>query len=151
MDNTPKLIYPIEPTGAIGIVYRNTNDGRKFVLVSQKSGYLSVAGGGKEEADQNADETIVRELKEELGLLKTQYKMRKLSFRHDFVYGPWKKERAGQQASNSVYLILLADGVRIKPNPSEIVDAFWVDEAEVLDKISLPDLKEIFKKAMLEI
>jgi isopentenyldiphosphate isomerase len=152
MNKTAKLINLAESTGAIGIVYRNTNKGRQFVLVSQKSGHLSVAGGGKEEIDQNDDDkTIVRELNEELGLSKNQYKMRKLSFRHNFLYGPWKKERAGQQASNSVYLILMADGMEIQPNRSEIVDAYWVNEADVIEKIWLPDLKTIFKKAILEI
>lgn len=141
----------LEPTGAIAIIYRQTDEGREFLLVQQKSGNLSVAGGGKENIDHDIDDTIVREIGEELNLTKDQYSIQELDFVHEFIYGPWKKERAGQLAKNKVYLLKVKPNVKIVPNLEEIVGAFWVKEEEVFKRLTLEDLKEIFKKAIAKI
>ncbi|MFA7253034.1 MAG: NUDIX domain-containing protein [Patescibacteria group bacterium] len=136
-------------TGAEAIVYRDKDVKREFLMVKQKiSGNISFVGGMTEEIDRNTDDTIVREIDEELNLNPDQYSISDTGIINDFVYGN-HPTRAGRRIRKNVYLVKVNDNADVSPNLEEVRDAFWVEEEEALKVIWLGVLdifEEVIKK-----
>jgi 8-oxo-dGTP pyrophosphatase MutT (NUDIX family) len=142
MENNPKKL-----TGVMAVVYRDTEP-REYLLVDQKSGHISFAGGGIEPSDQTIEDTLERELKEEITLNPDEYTVAKIDLLREFIYGPWKKERAGQYAKNQVFLVKVKTDLIVKPNKNEINGVIWLNFEMAKKTITLPDLVETFKKVV---
>lgn len=139
----------LEPTGAVAVIYRDLGGDKEYLLVSQKSGFLSLAGGGREDVDEDIDDTIVRELSEELNLSPDEYSITRTDIIHEFTYGDWKPERVNQRAKELMYIIKIDPNVEVvAPNLDEVNDALWFNEQEACEKITPKDLLPDFNKAL---
>ena len=87
-----------------------------------------------------------REIQEELGL-QTEIKLEPTKVRHEFVFGPNKKERAGQQGSYQVFLADITNISDLITHTEELRNIRWLGKDEVINSLSFPDLKEVFLKA----
>jgi len=141
--NKNKICY-----GALTIFYKIMN-GQKYYLVvkNTKTGNLTFVGGAKEEWDDNLITTAQREILEELGLNKNQYKLISTTVKHEFIYGPNKKERAGLKGSNQVYLADLSDIKEINYT-KDLKSVEWMTKEQVLNSLTFKDLKDVFNKAI---
>ncbi len=134
--------------GSIGILYRRISGGLEFLIV-ENSGTknISFVSGAKEENDATEEDTLRREIKEELGLDGGGLEFQATTTRHEFVFGPQKKERAGQQGSYGVFLV---DATRVDgpiSHTQELRKIQWLDRGQVMNSLSFQDLKEVFEKA----
>ena len=133
--------------GGIAILYVRENEGTKFLVVENaETKNISFVSGAKEDSDNSELDAMHRELKEELGTDKN-INLEQTSVKHEFVFGPKKKERAGHKGSYSVFL---ADVTEIKTSIShtkELKNIEWLSKEEVLTRLTFEDLKEVFLKA----
>lgn len=133
--------------GGIAVIHRNKDGRLEFLVVENaKTKNITFVSGAKEDSDESETDAINREIQEELGLLAGEIKFRPTGIRHEFIFGPSKKDRTGQRGS---YEVFLADATNMnKPinHTTELKDAKWMSEEEVMNKLSFPDLKEVFLK-----
>lgn len=142
------LIYMTENyNGVIGIVYQRSNP-IKFVLIhNQATGNITFPAGGREEGEVSSIETLKREIREETGLLPSNYRIIKTTLVHEFIYNSKKTERTGETARQPVYLIETPITDLNPEDPDSIVDG-WYTAKEVIKKLTFPDSKKLFKKAI---
>ena len=139
----------LEPNGAVAIVYRNIDGENQYLLANQKSGNISLVGGGSEEIDQDLDDTLVREVYEEIGLNPDEYSIQKTDLKYGTTYHGG--HRAGQSVIRQLYIIKIASDLEINPNLEEISGVFWASENEALEKVTIENLREVMPKAFKEI
>lgn len=135
--------------GAITIFYKQTATGPRFLIAQNKgTGITSFVSGAQEDEDQSLEETARRENLEELGLDPTSYTLTETDVKHEFVFGPQKKERAGCRGSYHVFVSDLTHShVEISPT-KELNNAQWMTQQEANDALSFPDVKEVFDKSI---
>lgn len=134
--------------GSIGIIYRKNSGQLEFLIVeNSKTKNITFVAGAKEENDKTPIDTLKREIKEELGSQIEEIKFEPTEVKHEFIFGPNKKERAGYSGSYQVFLI---DATNIK-NPishtEELKNIKWLTKNEVINSLTFPDLKDVFIKA----
>lgn len=133
--------------GVIGIVFQRSNPIKYALIRNQKTGNITLPSGGREAGEVSSRQSLEREIREETGLIPSGYKIIETPFVHEFVYNFKKKERAGQTARQPVYLIETWK-IDLKPEDTDsIVDGWYVAE-EVIKKLTFPDSKKLFKKAI---
>lgn len=71
--------------------------------------------------------------------------------RHEFVFGPNKKERAGQKATYQVFVSDLTHANSEVSHTEELKSLKWMTEKEVLHSLTFPDVAEVFKKTVAAI
>jgi len=133
--------------GAIVILYIKENNTTKFLVVeNSETKNISFVSGAKEDFDNTDLDTIGRELKEELGV-DDNISLEPTEVKHEFIFGPKKKERAGYKGSYSVFLGDVTNiGTKIG-HTKELSSIKWLTKEEVLKKLTFDDLKEVFLKA----
>jgi NADH pyrophosphatase NudC (nudix superfamily) len=135
--------------GAITIFYKRTNQDLLFLVVeNSKTGNLSFVSGAKADVDQSIEDSARRENLEELGLSFNQYELRGIDVKHEFMFGPKKKERAGHKGEYQVFVSDLTNADFEISHTKELKSAKWMTEKEVLDSLTFPDLVEVFKKTV---
>jgi len=133
-------------TGAIGIVFQRSP--QKFLLIHNKStGNVSFPAGGREPGEMSSKQSLERELREETGLNPSDYRLIETPIIHQFVYNSNKKDRAGKTAVQPVYLVE-THKLALTPNDPDAQIQGWFPEEETVEKLSFPDSKELFKKAV---
>ncbi|MEI8143786.1 MAG: NUDIX hydrolase [Candidatus Berkelbacteria bacterium] len=137
-------------TGAIAIIYVGGEGNREYLLAVQKSGNVNLVGGGRESEDNSIEDTVRREMHEEVGLVADDYVLKKVNVTHSFVYGN-HPTRAGQKAINQVFLAKITDKIKAVPNKNEIADIKWLNSDDTMIAFTLPDLAEIFREVIKEI
>lgn len=130
--------------GAIVIAYK-TNPYKVLILENKETGNVTTPSGAIEKGE-TLEEAAARELKEELGWVIDPKKFQVTPIKQEFVYGPQKKERAGDQGINQVFL-LDADNLPEPQETSDTKDAKWLPIEEAVDKITFNDLKEVVRGA----
>ncbi len=90
--------------GVIGVVFRRIDLIRFLLIQNKTTGNITFPAGGREEWEHDSIDTLYREIQEETGLTPSDYSVIATPLIHSFVYGPKKKERAGQHARQPVYL-----------------------------------------------
>ena len=137
--------------GAITIPFRKVDDRLEFLVVENaETGNVTFVSGAQEEEDADEVATAKRELREELHLPESLRDTRLLptTVRHEFVFGPKKKDRAGHPGSYGVFLLDLSDITEeIRPT-KELKSVSWLSREEVLTRVSFDDLKKIFGEAI---
>ncbi len=132
--------------GVIGIL-KKAHENKYLLLKNHSTGNISFPAGGREEGETEGRVTLEREVREETGLIPSQYRIVATPLVHEFIYGPKKKERAGQRARQLVYLLETAEKVLHPIDPdAEILG--WFTEKEVEERLTFPDSKELFKKVI---
>jgi isopentenyldiphosphate isomerase len=136
--------------GAIIIPYANTDERIFLVVTNTKTNNISFISGAEEEEDTGSlERTAQREMEEELGIPKGTLQLTATGINHEFVFNAKKADRAGKKAE---YQIFLADATEIKnqiQHTEELRDIRWMTEEEVLDSLTFPELKVLFKEALL--
>lgn len=139
-----------EYDGVIGIVFQRSNPVKYVLIHNQKTGNITFPAGGREEDEVSSRQSLEREVREETGLLPSEYKIIKTPIIHEFVYNSKKKERSGQTARQPVYLVE-SSKTDLKPeDPDSVIDG-WYTAEEVIEKLTFSDSKELFKKAIKNI
>lgn len=132
--------------GVMGIVFQRNNPVKYLLIHNQKTGNITFPAGGREKNEVSNKQTLKRELKEETGLLQSEYKVIKTPIIHKFVYNSKKKERTKQTSRQQVYLIETKK-TNLKPeDPDSIIDGWYIAK-EIIKKLTFPDSKDLFKKA----
>jgi len=121
------------------IIFRKIQNKYEFVLIQQK--YSLHFGFPKGHVEQNESElmTAYREVKEETGLDIEIFSQ----IRGKIQYSP----RPGI-IKDVIYFLAKAKSTIIKKQDEEIEDAMWVDESEVLDKLTYQSDKQIFESVL---
>ena len=131
--------------GVMGIVFRRGNPNMFVLIHNQGTGNITFPAGGRERGETSGRQSLEREIREETGLLPSEYEIIETSIIHEFIYGPKKKERAGQKAVQLVYLVE-TDKTELKPeDPDSKIDG-WYTADEVMERLTFADSKELFKK-----
>ena len=133
--------------GVMGIVFIR-GDPNMFVLIHNLgTGNITFPAGGREAGETSSRQSLKREIREETGLLPSEYKIIETSLIHEFIYGPKKNERAGQKAIQLVYLIETEKMDLHPEDPDSKIDG-WYTASEVIERLTFADSKELFKKAI---
>jgi 8-oxo-dGTP pyrophosphatase MutT (NUDIX family) len=127
--------------GVIGLVYNKST--KKYLLINNKGTKNTTFPAGKKEKNETLKQTIARELKEEIGLSPSEYKLVKTPIIHKFVYNSKKVKRNGQATKQIVYLIETSK-THLTPEDSEIEIKGWFNKKQVLEKLTFFDLKKLF-------
>jgi len=135
--------------GAITVFYKKTGEGLLFLIAENtKTGNISFVSGAKEDDDQSLEASAQRENIEELGLQPDQYELKKVDVKHEFIFGPNKKERAGHKGSYQVFVSDLTNANFEVSHTAELKNLKWMTEKEVLDSLTFPDVAEVFQKTV---
>lgn len=138
--------------GCIGVFYRKNNELLEFLVVENSAkGNITFVSGAKEDEDNSEIETMRRETEEELGIKTDNINFRPTGVRHEFIFGPNKKDRDGLSGS---YQVFIADVTGVSDQIShtkELKSIKWLNKDEVLQTLSFPDLKEVFLEVLNEI
>ncbi|MGI5825972.1 MAG: NUDIX domain-containing protein [Patescibacteria group bacterium] len=136
--------------GAIVIFYKGQGVSRKFLVVENaKTGNVTFVSGAQESDDKDLLQTAQREVKEELGLDLLPEQFITTEVYHNFVYSTKKPERQGCRGSNKVFMVDTSDLPEIG-HTAELKKLMWLTEKEVAQKLTFPDLREVFKKVILQ-
>ena len=124
--------------GSIAIIYKDTSDGKKFLVVKNiPSGNYTFPGGAKEDHEDNL-ESLLRELKEELNFEPNINVVIDTKKYVQFIFNKAKKERTGKQAKYKVFTVKI-DQNTIKVNANEIAEQLWLSKDEAKKKITFTD------------
>jgi len=135
--------------GAITIFYKNTNEGLLFLVAENtETGNIFFVSGAQEDEDQTLEVSAQRENIEELGLQPNQYELKQTDVKHEFVFGPKKKERSGHKGSYQVFVSDLTNADFKVSRTKELKSLKWMTEKEVLHNLTFPDVKEVFQKTL---
>ena len=133
--------------GAITMFYKKTNKGLLFLVAENtETGNISFVSGAQEDEDQTLEISAQRENIEELGLQPDQYELKQIDVKHEFVFGPKKKERAGHEGSYQVFVSDLTNADFKVSHTNELKSVKWMTKEEVLHSLTFPDVKEVFQK-----
>ena len=130
----------------MGIVFRRGNPNMFVLIHNQGTGNITFPAGGRERGETSGRQSLEREIREETGLLPSEYKIIETPIIHEFTYGSKKNERAGQKAVQLVYLIE-TEKKDLHPEDSDSKIDGWYTADEVLERLTFSDSKELFKKA----
>jgi 8-oxo-dGTP diphosphatase len=116
----------------------------KLLLVRDAQGFWSGVGGFVE-AGETPHETIVREVREELGVESEVV-------RHFRPFFAWN---VAQPDGIPVSFVLFPHGVKLaslefRPEPAEVTDVAWVTPELLADYEMLPHIRSIFKQCLPE-
>jgi 8-oxo-dGTP pyrophosphatase MutT (NUDIX family) len=143
MENKEKIYF-----GGIAILYARENGELKFLVVENaETKNITFVSGAKEDIDSSETDTMNREIVEELGLNTDNIKLEDTGVKQEFVFGPKKKERAGHKGSYTVFLGDVSDISSQISHTKELSGIKWMSKEEVLNRLTFPDLKDIFVKA----
>ena len=133
--------------GGIAIIYTKENNEIKFLVAENSvTKNISFVSGAKEDIDNSVSDAMYRELQEELGS-SDDIKLEPTNVKHDFVFGPKKKERAGHKGSYSVFLADVTGNSSDISHTAELSNMKWLTKEEVLKNLTFDDVKEVFLKA----
>ncbi|MCF7930877.1 MAG: NUDIX domain-containing protein [Acholeplasmataceae bacterium] len=118
------------------VIFRKHQNKYQYVLVQQKFGLHFGFPKGHVEKNESEIMTAYREVKEETGLDIEIYDQ----IREQTRYSP----RPGV-IKDVVYYLAKAKSHILNKQEEEIADAIWVDESEVLNKLSYSTDKKLFK------
>ena len=131
--------------GSIVVFYKTIDRDTSYLVVQNTDTWnISFVSGAKEEKDISLQDTAKREVWEELRIDPSLYVLKETAIKHEFVFGPNKKERAWCSWS---YTVFIADGIwlwTIHPS-KELKSAVWMTAEQVLDALSFDDLKQVFR------
>lgn len=118
------------------IIFRKYQDKYQYVLVKQKFGLHFGFPKGHVEHNESEVMTAVREVKEETGLDVEIY---------DQIKGHTRYSPRPGVIKDVVYFLAKAKSFVLDKQEEEIAEAIWVDETDVLDKLSFKSDKNLFK------
>ncbi|MBN2015272.1 NUDIX domain-containing protein [Candidatus Dojkabacteria bacterium] len=131
--------------GVLGITY-STNTG-KFLLLKHRNGFWTFPGGAREIEDETIESTLMRELREEIGLGPDQYLMIKTPIKNEFTYGQEKPNRMGKTGITHLFLVKVHP--KTKPRlRNEIIETKWVEKRKVFQMVEFPDIQRMFMKSL---
>lgn len=134
---------------AITVFYKKLDKELLFLIAqNSQTGNISFVSGAQEDEDQTLIKTAQRENIEELGLYPEKYKLKQINVKHDFVFGPKKKERAGHKGQYQVFVSDLSNLNQEITHTKELKSIKWLNKKEVILSLTFPDLKELFKKTV---
>ena len=133
--------------GVIGIVFRRGNPNMFVLIHNLGTGNITFPAGGREIGETSSRQSLEREIREETGLLPSEYQIIETSIIHEFIYDKRKKEREGLNAIQPVYLIE-TEKTELKPEDEDSKIDGWYTAGEVIERLTVVDSKELFEKAI---
>lgn len=125
------------------VVYRKENDGLRFLLTQEASGYFTLPGGGQEEYDVNIVATLERELMEELCISPLDYMVDRTDHTIDFKYQKPTHPRFGMRGRLHGFLVRVNDNVIPKAG-DDIKSVNWFSYEDALSTLEHQDNKDMF-------
>ena len=125
------------------IIYRNTSEGVKFLLLYHGGGYWNFPKGKLEEGERSF-KAAIREVKEETGIL-----FKELRFRNYFkAEDTFQFKRGGDKIEKHVSFYLAeSKTLRVRLSPREHEGYGWFLYRDAVKLIRHKNLQELFKKA----
>ncbi len=136
--------------GALGVIYKETGHGPKFLIVKNKfSGNYSPPGGATEEGETNY-EALKRELKEEINYVFDDKQAKETGIINKFIFNHKKSSRDGCSGRYELFIIKEKEW-NININPEDVTDYFWMFFEELYPLLPYKSLKDAYKKAVEKI
>jgi 8-oxo-dGTP pyrophosphatase MutT (NUDIX family) len=137
-----------EYDGAIGVIFRKRKEVEFLIIHNQKSGNYTFPAGSREIGENTSLRTIQREIREETGYEKNDYKIMSTGIIHSFIYGENKKERAGQLVHQPIYIAELVSNKKPLPqDPDATIDG-WYNYKSAREILTFDDSKLILDKIL---
>ncbi len=131
---------------ALAIPYKQENDEYKFLLLKHIKGYWAFPGGAKEASDNSLEDTLIREIQEEIGLKINSEAIINTNLINRFIYDSTKPERAGMCGETHFYLLRLNGNEKLG-SWDKILEHGWFSVDEILTLLPYADEKAIFLQA----
>ena len=136
--------------GIAAIIFRKEKGKTKFLLLKRKQnwkGWEFIKGGSQKK--ETTLQTLMREIEEETGIYEL-YKIIKTPYSHSFKYQkPFVKDKIRYYgAKNKIFLINFRFDKIIWIDRKEHSGYGWFSKKEALKRITWPDQKKIFIKAI---
>jgi len=129
--------------GVLVIPFKRAKEGLRFLLLKHKDGFWTFPGGMKEKDDKSIIDCLKREIKEEIGLEVKDSELKNTGFKNEFFYGAEKQGRTGQKGV-TYFFTLEIKGKEHFNSFHNIEKIAWFDRKEVLERISLDDISQMF-------
>lgn len=130
----------MEETSAGAIIFRETNQGRLYLLLNYPSGHWDFVKG-KMEKGESPHETVVREAKEETGIDDLEFvDSYKEEIKYDFQF-------EGELIHKTVIFYLAKTNIEKIIISHEHLDFLWQDYNNALKKTTYENAKNILTKA----
>lgn len=126
-----------------GVVFWKSNNNILVCIVKRKGKNVWILPRGRIEENENMEETVVREVKEETGIISKV--IRKIGVVKYNYYSPYDKTFYDKEVH--FYLLKISRQEKFLPN-NEIQDRLWVTVEEALNKLSYEKEKKILLKAI---
>lgn len=136
MANMKGGLHMIHETSCGAVVFRQDQGVLKFVLIRQINGRHYGFPKGHMEVGETELQTAYREIKEETGLDVQLIP----NARAETNYAPRFRVR-----KKVIYFLARAADDHVTAQPEEVSDILWLDEDEVLDKLTYNNDKEVFR------
>jgi 8-oxo-dGTP pyrophosphatase MutT (NUDIX family) len=132
-----------------GIIWRDAESERRFLITQELSGKFTVPGGCKDAEDADLEAALRRELNEEVGLKPEDYTMSRVEESReyeDLYHHHPESERYGKNTIIYPFLVHLNALVPLTLQASEIKDAVWLDADAARRALAYaPHMKETFE------
>ncbi|MFN3995430.1 MAG: NUDIX hydrolase [bacterium] len=126
-----------------GVLFWKNGDNILVCIVKRKGKNIWVLPRGRVEKDENMENTVVREVKEETGVLSRV--IRKIGVIKYSYYSPFDKTYYDKEVH--FYLLKISKQEKFVPN-EEIQDRIWATVEEAMNKLSYEKEKKILLKAL---
>lgn len=133
-----------KPTNVRVLVYRDIDGKREFLILKGVTGRYALIGGMMDDEDTTLEDTIKRELLEEVGYELGNEKIINTGITREFIYTA-HNDRMGEKAVDLNFIIKLDPKAELRKT-DEICDFYWMTFEEACEKISFEDLREVFIK-----
>ena len=123
---------------ANALIYYKDKEGYKYLLVQEADKSWGLAGGAKDVEDADLIATLKRELKEEVGLDVSSYKIKKTEAVYNFTYSNKSSSRYGKKGIETIFAIEVFKSLDI--TLAEDISAFgWFYEEDAKSKLAEVD------------
>jgi putative (di)nucleoside polyphosphate hydrolase len=143
--------------GAIGIVVNNDNKFLIVQMVSYGENDWRLPGGGVEEGEQ-AEDAILRELKEELGsdqfiIVKRSNIVVRYDWPENVIVEQYKKRKVKYRGQEQTQFLLkyTGDVSEIVIDPNELRQIKWIDIEEFASHFTFPNQLEYLNKTLKDL
>ena len=131
---------------ANALLYKIKNGQVKFLLVQENDDNWGLPGGAKEVEDLDLLNVMERELKEELGLKVSDYKLKQINIERKFEYNHFRSSRYGKHGIVYFFLVQLNKISKLHVS-SEIKSVAWFTKEEALEILTFKHIRNGFEEA----
>jgi 8-oxo-dGTP pyrophosphatase MutT (NUDIX family) len=137
------MILMLSEKSCGAIIYLKNGSERLYLLLKYTSGHWDFVKGNIE-TDEAERETVVRELREETGIIDASFVG---NFREKIEY--FYRRRQGEDVHKEVFFYIMETCTENITLSFEHVDSIWLNYTQAIEKLTFKNAKDLLKKANL--